>query len=116
MKFRVEVICVNDKGAEQRRDVMEVKRDELAMENLGLSLGEGKALLQGVQDFVAPQQVSEDLQRRTTARTAVSGTTAKQRGRARWRRYSGQSWCDQSRATLWMAAMSGRHIREAFSR
>jgi len=35
MKFRVEVICVNDEGAEQRRDVMEMKRDELAMETLG---------------------------------------------------------------------------------
>jgi len=63
MKFRVEVICVNDEGAEQRRDVMEMKRDELAMETLGLSLAEGKALLQGVQDFVASQQVSEDLKR-----------------------------------------------------
>jgi len=64
MKFRVEVICVNDEGAEQRRDVMEMKRDELAMETLGLSLAEGKALLQGVQDFVASQQIREDLQHR----------------------------------------------------
>jgi len=64
MKFRVEVICVNDEGTEQRRDVMEMQRRELAMETLGLSLVEGKALLQGVQDFVTSQQVSEDLQRR----------------------------------------------------
>jgi len=34
MKFRVEVICVNDEGAEQRRDVMDMERDELAMETL----------------------------------------------------------------------------------
>jgi hypothetical protein len=64
MKFRVEVICVKDEGAEQRRDVMQVERRELAMETLGLSLAEGKALLQGVQDFVASQQISEDLERR----------------------------------------------------
>src|SRR5580658_132934 len=44
--------------------VMEMQRRELAMETLGLSLAEGKALLQGVQDFVTSQQVSEDLQRR----------------------------------------------------
>ena len=48
MKFRVVVICVNDEGAEQRREVMEMERRELAMETLGLSLAEGKALLQGV--------------------------------------------------------------------
>jgi len=64
MKFRVEVICVNDEGAEQRHEVMEMERQELAMETLGLSLAEGKAILQGVQDFVASQQISEDLKRR----------------------------------------------------
>jgi hypothetical protein len=64
MKFRVEVICETDEGAEQRRDVMEMERQELAMETLGLSLAEGKAILHGVQDFVASQQISENLQRR----------------------------------------------------
>ena len=66
MKFRVEVICVNDEGSEQRHDVMELERQKLAMETLGLSLAEGKAILSGVQDFVASQQVSEDLRRRRT--------------------------------------------------
>jgi hypothetical protein len=64
MKFRVEVICVTAEGAEQRRDVMEMERQQLAMETLGLSLAEGKAILSGVQDFVASQQISEDLKRR----------------------------------------------------
>ncbi len=64
MRFRVEVICVNDEGGEQRRDVMQMERRELAMETLGLSLAEGKAILEGVQDFVASQQISEDLKRR----------------------------------------------------
>ena len=64
MKFRVEVICVTDEGAEQRREVMEMERQQLAMETLGLSLAEGKAILSGVQDFVASQQISEDLKRR----------------------------------------------------
>src|SRR5438309_4799785 len=64
MKFRVEVISVNDEGSEQRRDVMEMERDGLAVETLGLSLAEGKAILRGVQDFVASQQTSEDLRRR----------------------------------------------------
>ncbi|MGH9326341.1 MAG: hypothetical protein ACRD2B_06600 [Terriglobia bacterium] len=61
MKFLVEVICENDEGAEERRDVMEMERQELAMETLGLSLAEGKTILRGVHDFVASQQISEDL-------------------------------------------------------
>ena len=64
MKFRGEVICVNDEGAEQRHDVLEMERHELAMETLGLSLGDGKAILRGVQDFVASQQISEGLEQR----------------------------------------------------
>jgi hypothetical protein len=63
-KFRVEVVSINDQGTEERRQVMEMERQELAMETLGLSLAEGKAILQGVQDFVASQQITEDLQRR----------------------------------------------------
>jgi len=63
MKFRVEVICVNDEGAEKRSSVMEMERDELAMETLGLSLAEGKAILRGMQDFVASQQTVEYLDR-----------------------------------------------------
>lgn len=83
MKFRVEVICVNDEGAEQRRDVMQTERRELAMETLGLSLAEGKALLQGVQDFVASQQIRKISSAAVVVRTAASSTTAKQPGRAR---------------------------------
>jgi hypothetical protein len=49
---------------EQRSDVLEMERHQLAMETLGLSLADGKAILQGVQDFVTAQQVSEDLRRR----------------------------------------------------
>ena len=64
MKFRVEVICSDEEGVEQRCDVLEMERKQLAMETLGLSLADGKAILQGVQDFVTAQQVTEDLRRR----------------------------------------------------
>jgi len=43
--------------------VMEFERQELAMETLGMSLLEGKALLQGVQEFVSDQQAMEFLKR-----------------------------------------------------
>ena len=32
MRFRVEVICVNDQGTEQSHDVMAIERRQLAME------------------------------------------------------------------------------------
>jgi hypothetical protein len=64
MKFRVELICVHAHGVEQRCSVMEMERHHLAMENLGLSVAEGKTILHEVQDFITAQQVAEDLQRR----------------------------------------------------
>ena len=60
MTFRVEVVCLHD-GGEQRCSVMEMERAELALETLGMSVAEGKAMLHGVQDFMATQQVIEDL-------------------------------------------------------
>jgi hypothetical protein len=59
MKFRVEVVCLNNDG-EQRCSVMEMERADLAIETLGLSVAEGKTVLRGVQDFVASQQALED--------------------------------------------------------
>lgn len=91
MKFRVEVICVNDEGVEQRQDVMEMERQELAMETMGLSLAEGKAILRGVQDFVASQQINEDLKRRRPCPNCGERRPAKPLGRAPSRPYSGQS-------------------------
>jgi hypothetical protein len=64
MNVRVEVVCVNAEGGGQRRRVLTIERRELAIETLGMSLAEGKALLAGVQDFVVAQQVGEDLKRR----------------------------------------------------
>jgi hypothetical protein len=63
MKLRVEVVWENE-GEEQRSDVMAIDRPQLAMETLGLNLGESKAILEGVQDIVVAQQVAEDLERR----------------------------------------------------
>jgi hypothetical protein len=63
MNVRVEVVCVNADGDEQRRQVLTIERQELAMEMLGMNLKEGKALLAGVQDFVVAQQVHGHLER-----------------------------------------------------
>ena len=63
MSVRIEVVCINSDGDEQRRQVLTIERSELAMETLGMNLNEGKALLAGVQDFAVAHQVHEDLQR-----------------------------------------------------
>ena len=63
MSIRVEVLCVNAAGSEPRREVLSIERSELAMETLGMTLEEGKALLAGVQDFVVGQQAQEHLER-----------------------------------------------------
>ena len=68
MKFRVEVICLHEDGAEDRGEVIEIDRRELAIETFGLNLAEAKAILSGVQDFVTARQAAEDLERRRKCR------------------------------------------------
>ena len=68
MKVRVEVVSLNTDGEEQRRQVLTIERQELAMETLGVNLTEGKALLAGVQDFV----VAPTGTRRVGATTCLS--------------------------------------------
>src|SRR4029077_20336847 len=63
MKFLVQVICVSE-AVERREQVFEMERENLTMETLGLGLGESKALLRGVQEFVVAEQVAADLERR----------------------------------------------------
>ena len=62
MKFLVQVICVSE-AVERREQVFEMEREHLTMETLGLGLGESKALLRGVQEFVVAKQVADDLER-----------------------------------------------------
>ena len=88
MKVRVEVISLNADGEEQRRQVLTIERQELAMETLGVNLTEGKALLAGVQDFVVAQQVREDLEQRVRVHTAAGGTRARTPAAPRLARYS----------------------------
>jgi hypothetical protein len=80
MSVRVEVICVNADGGEQRREVLSIEPRELAMETLGMNLKEGKALLAGVQDFVVAQQVHDDLERRRTCPHCRQRYTSKASG------------------------------------
>jgi hypothetical protein len=66
MNVRIEVVSVRADGSEQRRHLLGIERQELAMETLGMSLAESKALLEGIQGFMVSQQVSENLEQRRT--------------------------------------------------
>ena len=80
MSIRVEVVCIADDGSEERREVMTIERRELAMETLGMTLKEGKALLAGVQDFVVAQQVRQYLDQQRTCRQCGQRHTSKDIG------------------------------------
>ena len=80
MKVRVEVVCLNADGAEQRRQVLTIERRELAMETLGMNLSESKTLLACVQDFVVAQQVREDLEQRRACPDCRRRYTSKDSG------------------------------------
>jgi len=82
MKMRIEVVSVSADGNEQRRQMLTIDRQELAMETLGMSLRESKALLEGVQDFMIAQQVGEDLERRRACPHCGQRHTAKESGTA----------------------------------
>ena len=42
MKFRLQLVTVNDSGQEQMLDIAQFEREGVTMESLGLSLAEGK--------------------------------------------------------------------------
>lgn len=81
MKFRVEVVCVNDAGQEHRSDVLEMERRQLAMETLGLNLCDSKAMLESVQDFMVARQAVEDLEQRRRCPNCGVRYTAKGSGK-----------------------------------
>jgi hypothetical protein len=62
MKFKVQVLVESDSGdTKVVQEVMLLERSTLQPENLGLTLAEGKDLLDGVQRTLVEQQVSEYL-------------------------------------------------------
>ena len=80
MSIRVEVVCKDADGTEQRREVLTIERQELAMETLGMTLTEGKALLAGVQEFVIAQQVYDYLERHRACPCCGTRYTSKDYG------------------------------------
>ncbi len=74
------MVCLSADGTELRRDVMAIERAELVMKTLGMSLKEGKALLEGVQDFLIAQQVHEYLEQHRKCSNCGKRYTSKDAG------------------------------------
>lgn len=62
MKFRINVVCVNDEGTEQLSELMVLSRDDLVMETMGLTLAESKSLLHDLQSYVVERQATAYLE------------------------------------------------------
>lgn len=80
MKIRVQLCCVSETGGEACHEVLALERTDLAMETLGLTLAEGKALLQSEQDSVVAEQVAEDLARHQRCPDCGARHTSKGQG------------------------------------
>ena len=62
MKVKVQVVTITDDGQETRKDIACVERYDLTPETFGLSLAEGKAVLQALQEVVVEWQMHTYLQ------------------------------------------------------
>jgi hypothetical protein len=62
MKVKVQVVTITDDGQETTKDIACVDRHDLTPETFGLSLAEGKTLLQAIQEVVVEWQMHAYLQ------------------------------------------------------
>ncbi|MBV9038699.1 MAG: hypothetical protein JO182_29700 [Acidobacteriaceae bacterium] len=69
MKFRLQLITIQENGQEQAQELTELaRREELRPETIGLTLPESKQILQTLQQAVAEQQVKSYLCERSAGR------------------------------------------------
>jgi len=66
MKVKVQVVTITDDGQETIKDIACVERHDLTPETFGLSLAEGKAVLQALQEVVVEWQMHTYLQQQRT--------------------------------------------------
>jgi hypothetical protein len=64
VKFRLQLMVVNDSGHEHVHEVARLERDEVAIETLGLTLAEGKLILKRIQESVVQEQIQDAVARR----------------------------------------------------
>src|SRR5215831_13145750 len=62
MKVKIQVVTITDDGQETTREIACIERQDLTLETLGLSLAEGKAVLQALQEVVVEWQLHAYLQ------------------------------------------------------
>jgi hypothetical protein len=57
MKVKVQVVTITDDGQETTKEIACVERQALTLETFGLSLAEGKTVLQALQEVVVEWQL-----------------------------------------------------------
>jgi hypothetical protein len=115
MKFRVEIVCLSE-GQEDCGDILEIERDQLAMETLGLNLRESKLILENVQDFMVAQQVDDDLKRRRNCQDCGRPHTQRGGGTRKVKTLFGPVEVENPRWNHCVCQPCGQHTRKASSR
>ena len=64
MKFRLQLVVVNDSGYEQVQEMARLERAGVEMETLGLTLAEGKLVLKRIQEVMVEEQVNDHVAQR----------------------------------------------------
>ncbi len=81
MKFRISIACQTEEGEETPSELMVLARDDLAMETLGLTLAESKALLHELQSYVAERQAAAYLEQQRISAKCGRRYASKGQGR-----------------------------------
>ncbi len=61
MICRIQIVVIAEDGSQEIRDIQSIERKDLKPETLGLTLAEGKAILNDIQQIVVEQQISTGL-------------------------------------------------------
>ena len=64
MKFRLQLVVVNDSGYEQMQEMARLERAGVEMETLGLTLAESKLVLKRIQEVMVEEQVNDHVAQR----------------------------------------------------
>jgi hypothetical protein len=89
MRFRLQLITVDEDGSERMHPVAELERDTtLRLETIGLTLAEGKQILKHLQEVVVEEQVETCVVHTGTARSAASRCPPKAIIRSNYRWFS----------------------------
>ena len=77
MIYKIQVVTVSENGCQETLEIARVERTDLKPETLGLTLAEGKIILNDLQQIVVERQVSSSLLLKQACPDCVGDVAAK---------------------------------------